>query len=129
MFLNTITVLIAHQIKFILCYSSILLIHSVYHDTLSVSVEHRDVEFAGCSDTEKEYLIEFDGEELFHSDFIRERGVGTAPDFADHFRFPGFYETGVAQMEVCKKNLGTDIRNFKFPDEQLGKTSTLHLKL
>lgn len=83
---------------------------------------HRDVQFVGCSDTEKEDLYGFDGEELYHSDFIRKEGVVTMPDFADPISFPGFYEGGVANIEVCKQNLATYIKVYKSPDEQLGKT-------
>nr|NP_571770.1 major histocompatibility complex class II integral membrane alpha chain gene 1 precursor [Danio rerio]AAA16368.1 MHC class II alpha chain [Danio rerio]AAA16369.1 MHC class II alpha chain [Danio rerio] len=81
--------------------------------------EHRDVDFFGCSDTEKEYLQGFDGEELYHSDFIRKVGVVTAPDFADPMSYPGFYENSVAQMEVCKQDLATDIKAYNSPEEQL----------
>ncbi len=78
--------------------------------------------FTGCSDTEKEYLNGFDGEEMYHSDFIRKEGVVTLPDFADPMDFPGFYEAGVGQIEVCKQSLAVDIKVYKSPDEQLGKT-------
>nr|AAH98875.1 Si:busm1-266f07.2 protein [Danio rerio] len=81
--------------------------------------EHKDFGFVGCSDMEKEFLFGFDGEELFHLDFIRKEGVATAPDFADPLSFPGFYEAGVAQMEVCKQNLATYIRAYNSPQEQL----------
>ncbi|XP_056319099.1 HLA class II histocompatibility antigen, DP alpha 1 chain [Danio aesculapii] len=81
--------------------------------------EHRDFQFVGCSDTEKEYLMGFDGEELFHSDFIRKEGVVTQPDFADPISNPGGYENSVAQMEVCKQNLATYIKAYNSPEEQL----------
>nr|CAA64707.1 MHC class II alpha chain [Cyprinus carpio] len=82
-------------------------------------VVNRDVQFVGCSDTEREFLIGFDGEELWHADFIRKEGVVTVPDFADPIGFPGFYETGVALMEVCKQNLALNIKVYKPTDEQL----------
>uniref|UniRef100_A0A8C1PZS5 Major histocompatibility complex class II integral membrane alpha chain gene n=1 Tax=Cyprinus carpio TaxID=7962 RepID=A0A8C1PZS5_CYPCA len=82
-------------------------------------VVHRDVAFTGCSDTEKEFLIGFDGEELWHADFIRKEGVVTVPDFADPISFPGFYESGVANIEVCKQNLATYIKAYNSPDEQI----------
>nr|WOW72661.1 MHC class II antigen alpha chain [Gymnocypris eckloni] len=91
--------------------------------TVIVSIEtqvvHRDFGFVGCSDTEKEDLYGFDGEEMYHSDFIRKEGVVTLPDFADPVGFPGFYEGGVSNLEVCKRNLALDITVFKSPDEQL----------
>jgi len=88
---------------------------------------HRDVGFVGCSDTEKEYLMGFDGEEIFHADFIRKDGVMTLPDFADPISNPGGYENGVANIEVCKQNLDVDIKVYKPSVEQLGKTDTLHI--
>nr|CAD87795.1 novel MHCII alpha chain protein [Danio rerio] len=81
--------------------------------------EHKDFLFVGCSDMEKEYLFGFDGEELFHSDFIRKEGVATAPDFADPLSFSGGYENSVGQMEVCKQNLATGIKAYNSPQEQL----------
>jgi len=68
----------------------------------------------------------FDGEEIFHSDFIRKEGVVTLPDFADPISFPGFYENSVANIEVCKQNLDLDIKLVKPSVEQLGKTYILH---
>nr|AKN58845.1 MHC class II antigen alpha chain [Schizothorax prenanti] len=82
-------------------------------------VVHRDVNYMGCSDTEKEYLYGFDGEELYHSDFIRKEGVVTAPDFADPVGFEGWYEGGVSDQEICKQNLAMYIKVYKSPDERL----------
>uniref|UniRef100_A0A8C1P719 Major histocompatibility complex class II integral membrane alpha chain gene n=1 Tax=Cyprinus carpio TaxID=7962 RepID=A0A8C1P719_CYPCA len=96
----------------------VLLMLTVFVST-ETQVVHRDVQFTGCSDTEKEYLYGFDGEELYHSDFIRKEGVVTAPDFADPIGFTGFYEGGVAAIEVCKQNLALDIKVYKPTDEQL----------
>ncbi|KAK7146347.1 hypothetical protein R3I93_013937 [Phoxinus phoxinus] len=82
-------------------------------------VVHRDVQFSGCSDTEKEFLLGFDGEELFHSDFIRKEGVVTLPGFADPIDFKGWYEAGVANLEACKQNLAVEIKVYKPSVEQL----------
>ncbi|CAM4714866.1 unnamed protein product [Leuciscus chuanchicus] len=101
----------------------VLLILTVIVRT-ETQVVHRDVEFIGCSDTEKEYLMGFDGEELYHSDFIRKEGVDTLPAFADPISFPGFYENSVAQIEICKQNLDLDIKVYKSPDEQLDPPDT-----
>ncbi|KAF4109764.1 H-2 class II histocompatibility antigen, A-U alpha chain-like [Onychostoma macrolepis] len=96
----------------------VLLMLAVIGST-ETQVLHRDVQFAGCSDTEKEDLYGLDGEELYHSDFIRKEGVVTAPDFADPVSFPGFYEGGVANQEVCKQNLATFIKAYNSPEEQI----------
>ncbi|XP_073675486.1 H-2 class II histocompatibility antigen, A-U alpha chain-like [Garra rufa] len=82
-------------------------------------VVHKDFQFFGCSDTEKESMFGFDGEEVIHADFIRKEAVKTAPDFADPISFTGFYENSVAQMENCKQNLATYIKAYNSPDEQL----------
>ncbi|KAG1925944.1 HLA class II histocompatibility antigen, DP alpha 1 chain [Pimephales promelas] len=82
-------------------------------------VVHRDVQFSGCSDKEKEYLMGFDGEEIFHADFIRKEGVMTLPDFGDPISYPGGYENGVSEMEICKQNLDLDIKVYKPSVEQL----------
>nr|AEA50945.1 MHC class II antigen alpha chain [Cyprinus carpio 'jian'] len=96
----------------------VLLMLTVFVST-ETQVVHRDAQFSGCSDAEKEFLIGFDGEELWHADFIRKEGVVTAPDFADPIGFTGFYELGVSEMEVCKQNLATYIKAYNSPDEQL----------
>ncbi|XP_026099948.1 H-2 class II histocompatibility antigen, A-U alpha chain [Carassius auratus] len=87
--------------------------------SIETQVVHRDVQFTGCSDTEKEFLIGFDGEELWHADFIRKEGVVTLPDFADPVSFPGFYEAGLSNIEVCKQNLAQYIKLSKPTVEQL----------
>ncbi|TRZ04143.1 hypothetical protein DNTS_007148 [Danionella cerebrum] len=90
----------------------------------SVSVLHRDLQFTGCSDTEREYLFGFDGEELFHSDFNRQTGVVTAPDFADPVGFPGFYEGSISFIENCKSNLDFSKKYYNFPDEKMAPPQT-----
>ncbi|XP_056102601.1 rano class II histocompatibility antigen, B alpha chain-like [Rhinichthys klamathensis goyatoka] len=82
-------------------------------------VVHRDFIFTGCSDTEKEFLMGFDGEEQCHSDFIRKEGVVTLPDFGDPISFPGFYENSIGQLEVCKQNLQVHTQIYKSPVERL----------
>uniref|UniRef100_A0A8C1DMV8 Major histocompatibility complex class II DAA gene n=1 Tax=Cyprinus carpio carpio TaxID=630221 RepID=A0A8C1DMV8_CYPCA len=86
----------------------VLLMLTVIVNT-ETQVVHKDTGFVGCSDTEREFLIGFDGEELYHSDFIRKEGVVTVPDFADPISFPG----------ACKQNLATDIKVYKPTTEQL----------
>ncbi|XDV48672.1 hypothetical protein PO909_018056 [Leuciscus waleckii] len=61
----------------------------------------------------------FDGEELYHSDFIRKEGVVTLPAFADPIGYAGAYEYGLGLMETCKQNLATDIKVYKPSVEQL----------
>ncbi|KAI7797552.1 H-2 class II histocompatibility antigen, A-Q alpha chain-like [Triplophysa rosa] len=94
------------------------------HVSTEVNVVHHDYQFDGCSDTEKEDMYGFDGEELYHSDFQKQKGVVTSPDFADPVSFPGFYEQGLSAMEACKQNLANHIKAYKNPPEEMGKPET-----
>ncbi|KAL1269481.1 hypothetical protein QQF64_031770 [Cirrhinus molitorella] len=96
----------------------ILLLFTVIVSTRA-QVVHSDFRLTGCSDTEEEVLFGTDGEELWHSDFIRKEGVMTVPEFADPMSFPNFYESAVANLEICKQNLALDIEVYKNPVEQL----------
>ncbi|KAA0713775.1 II histocompatibility antigen, DP beta 1 chain HLA class [Triplophysa tibetana] len=91
------------------------------HVSTEVEVEHHDFQITGCSDTEKEDMYGFDGEEIYHSDFNKKEGVVTLPEFADPISFPGFYESGVANQEVCKQNLANCNKAYKNPREEMDK--------
>lgn len=78
----------------------------------------------GCSDTEKEHMYGMDGEEVYHSDFIKGEGVVTLPDFADPIGYPGAYEQGLSEMQVCKANLDVAIKAYKNPQEKMDKPHT-----
>ncbi|XP_073700956.1 SLA class II histocompatibility antigen, DQ haplotype D alpha chain-like [Garra rufa] len=82
-------------------------------------VVHQNTFITGCSDTEKEYMNEFDGEELYHADFITQKGVITLPDFADPSTFEGFYENAVANVETCKNNLNVMKKAVHNPSEKI----------
>ncbi|XP_016400322.1 mamu class II histocompatibility antigen, DR alpha chain-like [Sinocyclocheilus rhinocerous] len=87
-------------------------------------VVHEDFNLMGCSDTEKEYMFGLDGEELYHADFIKEVAVATLPDFSDPIGYPGFYEQGLTNMQVCKANLAVAIKAYKNPQEKMDKPQT-----
>ncbi|TRY91254.1 hypothetical protein DNTS_003931, partial [Danionella cerebrum] len=88
------------------------------------SVLHRDLLFIECSDTEREVMYGFDGEEMYHSDFNRQTGVVTAPDFADPVSFPGFYEQSISSIEICKHNLDLAKKVYNNPDEKMAPPQT-----
>ncbi|MGD1458132.1 class II MHC alpha chain Ig domain-containing protein, partial [Vibrio harveyi] len=88
------------------------------------NVVHEDFYLMGCSDTEKEHMYGMDGEELYHSDFIKGVGVITQPDFSDPLGYPGFYEQGLSEMQVCKANLAVSIKAYKNPQEKMDKPQT-----
>ncbi|XP_077073456.1 RLA class II histocompatibility antigen, DP alpha-1 chain-like [Siphateles boraxobius] len=85
---------------------------------------HNYFNINGCSDTEKESMVGSDGEEMWHADFNRKIGVNTLPDFADPMSFPGFYETSVADQEVCKQNLAVCIKVYKNLPEEMDPPET-----
>ncbi|XP_067251315.1 H-2 class II histocompatibility antigen, A-Q alpha chain-like [Chanodichthys erythropterus] len=87
-------------------------------------VVHEDFGLTGCSDTEKEYMDGMDGEELWHADFIKGEGVITQPAFSDPLGYDGFYQAAVGDLEVCKQNLATAIKAYKYPQEKMDKPQT-----
>ncbi|XP_016428061.1 mamu class II histocompatibility antigen, DR alpha chain-like [Sinocyclocheilus rhinocerous] len=87
-------------------------------------VVHEDFTLLGCSDTEKEYMFGLDGEELYHADFIKGVAVATLPDFTDPIGYPGFYEQGLSNVQVCKANLAVAIKAYKNPQEKMDKPQT-----
>uniref|UniRef100_A0A667YUE2 Ig-like domain-containing protein n=1 Tax=Myripristis murdjan TaxID=586833 RepID=A0A667YUE2_9TELE len=66
---------------------------------------HDGMFIAGCSASNKEYMVGVDAEEVWYADFKNHKGVVTLPKFADPFSFPEFYEVAEASQEVCKQNL------------------------
>ncbi|TRY91255.1 hypothetical protein DNTS_003931, partial [Danionella cerebrum] len=93
-------------------------------ETAYLQAMYRDVKFVGCSDTEREAMYGFDGEELFHSDFNKKEAVDTSPDFADPVGFLGFYSNSIFQIENCKTNLATLKTYLKDPDENMAPPQT-----
>ncbi|XP_051758321.1 HLA class II histocompatibility antigen, DP alpha 1 chain [Ctenopharyngodon idella] len=87
-------------------------------------VVHEDFAVTGCSDTEKEEIYGMDREEVWHADFIRGEGEITLPDFSDPIGYDGFYQQAVANQEICKQNLATAIKAYKYPQEKMDKPQT-----
>ncbi|MCJ8735436.1 hypothetical protein PDJAM_G00246880 [Pangasius djambal] len=82
-------------------------------------IKHVDIVLSGCSDSDKEFVSEHDGEELFHSDFKKQVLVNELPDFADRIDLPGGYEYSVSEQETCKHNLDVAVTSYKNPPEAL----------
>uniref|UniRef100_A0A667YB75 Ig-like domain-containing protein n=1 Tax=Myripristis murdjan TaxID=586833 RepID=A0A667YB75_9TELE len=80
---------------------------------------HDGMFIAGCSASNKEYMVGVDAEEVWYADFKNHKGVVTLPKFADPFSFPEFYEVAEASQEVCKQNLATLDRASKYPPVKL----------
>lgn len=94
----------------------------MFYDAQSISVEHEAYVFEACSDTEEEFFIGYDEEEMWHTDFDQKKGVVTFPEIAGNITFPGVYELSVSEMAICKSNLQIYKIIFKSPPPQLGKT-------
>ncbi|XP_051508814.1 H-2 class II histocompatibility antigen, A-U alpha chain-like isoform X2 [Myxocyprinus asiaticus] len=84
-------------------------------------VVYRDIQYSGCSDTETEFIYGLDGEELYHSDFNRQEGIVTAPNFADPVSFPGFYDLGVALTAHCKVRLAACVKAYNNPNKRTAR--------
>ncbi|XP_053199701.1 H-2 class II histocompatibility antigen, A-K alpha chain-like [Scomber japonicus] len=70
---------------------------------------HEDLHIYGCSDSDGEDMYTLEGEELWYTDFKKNRGVYPLPDFSNSFRYEeGTYENAVANQQVCKDNLKKD---------------------
>ncbi|XP_015260424.1 PREDICTED: H-2 class II histocompatibility antigen, A-U alpha chain-like [Cyprinodon variegatus] len=66
---------------------------------------HDSFRFIACTDTEGFNMITLDDEEVWHADFIQQKGVDTMPDFVSHPSTEGLFEQSVGQQELCKYNL------------------------
>ncbi|KAL6456321.1 hypothetical protein MHYP_G00348640 [Metynnis hypsauchen] len=95
----------------------LILVWSVLLST-EAKIQHKDTYITLCSETEKEVMYGLDGEEMWHTDFIQEKGVMTLPDFADPFTYvEGTFESAVADVDVCKENLYVFVKATKSPAE------------
>ncbi|XP_053359940.1 H-2 class II histocompatibility antigen, A-U alpha chain-like [Clarias gariepinus] len=90
-----------------------------YIKDTSSQIKHVDILLNGCTETDKEFVIEFDGEELAHSDFKKQVLVESLPDFAGHIGWPEFYEFSLSGQKTCKNNLNVAVIAYKSPPEAL----------
>ncbi|KAF5904301.1 MHC class II alpha chain, partial [Clarias magur] len=81
--------------------------------------QHVDFGVAGCSDSDKEFVLEHDDEELFHSDFKKKGQVMKFPEFANPVKIPDLYEYSVSNQEICKQNRGLAVKFYKNTPEAL----------
>ncbi|XP_026998732.1 H-2 class II histocompatibility antigen, A-U alpha chain-like [Tachysurus fulvidraco] len=82
-------------------------------------IKHVDFKLSGCTESDKESLMEHDDEEIFHSDFKKQDLEMMLPEFADPIQWPGFYEHSVSEQELCKQNLDIFAKAYKNPPEAL----------
>ncbi|TTQ23530.1 DLA class II histocompatibility antigen, DR-1 beta chain [Bagarius yarrelli] len=81
------------------------------------SDQHLDFQLAGCSESDKEFEMEHDQDEIFHSDFQKQDLVIKLPKFADPLGYPGVYDHSVSEQEICKHNLDVAVTSYKNPPE------------
>nr|ADZ99162.1 MHC class II antigen [Epinephelus coioides]ADZ99163.1 MHC class II antigen [Epinephelus coioides] len=82
----------------------------VLSSVLCVSADglHKDLNIAGCSDSDGEEMYTLDGEEKWYADFINKKGVEPQPSFIDHISYvEGTYESAEANQQICRQNLET----------------------
>ncbi|XP_066515548.1 H-2 class II histocompatibility antigen, A-Q alpha chain-like [Hoplias malabaricus] len=68
-------------------------------------VMHRGIGLTLCSEAVREVVYGIDGDEVYHIDFNKMKGVKTLPEFGDDYIYPGDYEGSVQNMEICKSHL------------------------
>ncbi|KAF5904297.1 MHC class II alpha chain, partial [Clarias magur] len=81
--------------------------------------QHVDFGVAGCSDSDDEFVLEHDDEEVFHSDFKNQVLVMKLPEFANPINWPGAYELGVSQQELCKHDIDLAVKVYANTSEAL----------
>ncbi|KAM9475758.1 H-2 class II histocompatibility antigen, A-U alpha chain-like [Clarias gariepinus] len=82
-------------------------------------IKHVDSGMTGCSDSDKEFVLQHDDEEVFHSDFKKKAQVMKFPEFADSVKFPDLYELSDSDQKTCKYNRDLAVKVYKSPPEAL----------
>ncbi|KAL4009718.1 hypothetical protein ACER0C_003570 [Sarotherodon galilaeus] len=86
---------------------------------VSADALHSDLNIRGCSETDAENMYGLDGEELYYTDFNKQKEIFVLPPFVDPFTAPGGYEQAVANLRVCRDNIKLFGKGMKdYPPEQ-----------
>ncbi|KAG7331980.1 hypothetical protein KOW79_003814 [Hemibagrus wyckioides] len=75
--------------------------------------KHQHLLLTDCSDSDQEFMLGSDGEEMFYADFNKKKVVSMLPPFADPGEFAAGYEGAEGNMENCKQNLQVITGDFK----------------
>nr|XP_005167290.2 mamu class II histocompatibility antigen, DR alpha chain-like [Danio rerio] len=86
--------------------------------------EHEVNQIQVCSNTEQEFFIGYDGEEIWHADIAHRRGVKTTPSFAQYAVIPDIYERALAFLDFCKYDLHAYIKYFNNPPPEMDAPQT-----
>nr|AAD39865.1 MHC class II antigen [Ictalurus punctatus]AAD39866.1 MHC class II antigen [Ictalurus punctatus] len=93
---------------FLLCFTLVCV-----KDT-EAQIKHHDIKVIACSDTDKEYVLGIDKEEVYYADFVKQLIVKALPPFADTLNPPETaYQSAGAEIDICKTNLGVYRTEFK----------------
>ncbi|XP_044197244.1 RLA class II histocompatibility antigen, DP alpha-1 chain-like [Thunnus albacares] len=81
---------------------------------VSADIIHEDLNIAGCSESDGEFMYALDGEELYYADFTNKRGVYPTPDFIDPISYgDDIFQFSQGELETCKQNLKVDRQAYK----------------
>ncbi|KAM9475047.1 H-2 class II histocompatibility antigen, A-U alpha chain-like [Clarias gariepinus] len=78
-----------------------------------------DLGMAGCSDSDEEFVVEHDDEEVLHTDFKKQGLVMKLPTFLDPIKWPAAYDLSVSLEELCKHDIDQAVKAYKSPPEAL----------
>ncbi|XP_050972630.1 HLA class II histocompatibility antigen, DP alpha 1 chain-like [Labeo rohita] len=87
-------------------------------------VEHEAFQLLVCSNTEEEFYIGYDEEELWHVNFDQETEVLTIPNFIGSLSFAEFYERSVRYIDTCRSYLRNFIIQFESPTPEMDAPQT-----
>ncbi|KAM9475593.1 H-2 class II histocompatibility antigen, A-R alpha chain-like [Clarias gariepinus] len=80
--------------------------------------KHGDIKVIACSDTDKEYMLETDQEEMYYADFVKQQMVKMLPPFGESIDPPeGEYGRAVTNTGICKTNLEVGKTEYKDLEE------------
>ncbi|XP_044197245.1 RLA class II histocompatibility antigen, DP alpha-1 chain-like [Thunnus albacares] len=81
---------------------------------VSADIIHDNLSIAGCSESDGEFMVALDGEELYYADFTNKRAVYPQPDFIDPIRYQeGAFQFSQTNLENCKQNLKVALQAHK----------------
>ncbi|RXN37782.1 HLA class II histocompatibility DP alpha 1 chain-like protein [Labeo rohita] len=82
-------------------------------------LEHEAYQFSVCSNSEGEFFLGYDEEELWHANFNLNTGIVTTPNFTGPMTFAGFYDRALEFLAACKRNILSNINGFKNPPPEM----------
>nr|AFD01258.1 MHC class II alpha subunit [Oreochromis niloticus] len=72
---------------------------------VSADAQHSDITIIGCSNSDGEYMLGMDGEEIGYADFNKQEFIYPQPPFVDPMTIPGVYAQAVGEQQTCRENM------------------------